>query len=176
MKKALLLGIILLCPHTCVRHAYEQSFVYQLFNDSDYAITFLIPCYDLLWDSGPVLSSIDIKDTTLAYYGPKMSGGPCEKRVPSRSFIEDFSGFSSVDQIVLNDTVRVFIYETKLFQGEDINEYFEGLKQLQRYDLGLEDLRNLTNSQGKLEIHWPPDIRMSEMNMVPIYGHYKKAP
>ena len=168
MKKIIILPLSL-----CTRDAYKQTFSYNLVNTSRAGITFLIPFHNILWDKRPNFDSITQPyDTTIATYGPLFWNSGGAVYLDASSTLVFHSGFNSLEEIMLLDTLRLFVYEQKTIQGESLDEYFENIHLLQRYDLSLNDLKQLINVNKELEIHWPPDPRMVGMKMWPPYGYY----
>lgn len=172
MKRIIVLAIILPLS-LCTRQAYKQTFSYDLVNTSSTDITFLIPFYDVRWDNRPNFDSITQPfDTTIATYGPLFWNSGGAVHLGPSSTLVFHSGFKCLEEIMPLDTLRMFVYEYKTIQGEPLEEYFDNIHLLQRYDLSLNDLKHLINVNNELELHWPPDQRMKDMKMWPPFGFY----
>ena len=68
------------------------------------------------------------------------------------------------------DTMSVFIFHTDTLNKYTWKEVKDKYMILKRYDLSLDDLQRLHNKYGTPEIPYPPDERMKDMKMYPLYG------
>ena len=170
MKRIVLSLALLLGCCSCLKFKYVDTFKYVLINDSNYHIVFLLPERDPYWGWEPDLSAIDPCDTTLQTYGRHFS----LLNVLPLSSHTIYSGYNSLEDIVPNDTIRLFIFDHSLYVDKIDNpeEFFASEEYLQRYDLTINDLNQLLDSKGRLVIRWPPDSIMKNMKMHPVYGYY----
>ena len=79
------------------------------------------------------------------------------------------SGYESIEEMSPYDTVRIFVYDHGYYNLNSPEMVFERELFYCRYDLTPENLHNLINTNGDIQICYPPSKSMSEVKMNPSF-------
>jgi hypothetical protein len=132
-------------------------------NKSEFAISFYFPLVGMKGGVYP--------DTTLFLI-------PTQKSMYGSFYVESGKGRTSglsnitVENWVLtfpNDTVSIYIFSKDTLSTYSWEVIQRDYKILKRYDLSIEDFKNLSDKQGVPVITYPPDEKMKHIKMYPPY-------
>lgn len=168
--------ILIISCFLCIACDYEKqddNAIHFLFvNNSSVNVEFMYPIhYDgrMHFDWGN-MNDIEPNDTTRksAYH----VGFGRESVFAIDLRVRRNSGFHSIPEMAPYDTVRIFVYDYSFYLqplSPTKFEYWEKEDYYCRYDLTSSDLYNLINSEGDIEISFPPDESMMNVKMWPPY-------
>ena len=166
--RPIFLIFILVLAFSCDRN--EGCIRYVLVNNSSLQIEYLLPIkynYGVPFEWG-TMEDIAPDDTTMKSAG----------QVFSYKYFRPYSrwsyntGYKSIKDMSPYDTVRVFVYDGAYYDCRPVPDrhiFYDNEDFYCRYDLTLNNLSDLLDSNGNIVICFPPSEAMMAMKMFPPY-------
>lgn len=160
--KILLVCVLLIT--SCIYAPYRVRTRIIVHNSSDVDISVTWPCERDI-KRIPGYNLVDTSYTTQYFYLSESQVFKGESRIYGSTF-DTFEEWIPQN----HDFVSIFIlrYSLAPYKINDGTEVIED-SYLVRYDLSINDIHSLCNKRGELEISYPPDERMKDIKMWPIY-------